>query len=93
MPATKVLLVDDRLLPRSLEDVSGTPYDFTAGRTVGDTAVDHAFTGIVPDADGLARVRVSGPYGGVERRTPRRCPGSRCAPGPGSVTPGWPSSR
>ncbi|OUC92116.1 aldose 1-epimerase family protein [Streptosporangium minutum] len=68
VPATKVLLVDDRLLPRSLEDVSGTPYDFTTGRTVGDTAVDHAFTGIVPDADGLARVRVSGPDGGVEMR-------------------------
>ncbi|MFI7054449.1 aldose 1-epimerase family protein [Streptosporangium canum] len=68
VPATKVLLVDDRLLPRSLEDVSGTPYDFTTERTVGDTAVDHAFTGIVPDADGLARVRVSGPDGGVEMR-------------------------
>ncbi|MDP9862253.1 MULTISPECIES: aldose 1-epimerase family protein [Streptosporangium] len=66
LPATRVLLVDDRLLPRSLEDVSGTPYDFTAARAVGGTAVDHAFTGLVPDADGLVRVRVSGPDGGVE---------------------------
>ncbi|WP_433256358.1 aldose 1-epimerase family protein [Streptosporangium sp. CA-135522] len=68
VPATRVLLVDDRLLPRSLEDVAGTPYDFTTARTVGDTAVDHAFTGLLADADGTARVRVSGPDGGVEIR-------------------------
>ncbi|WP_326821951.1 aldose 1-epimerase family protein [Streptosporangium sp. NBC_01756] len=68
VPASRVLLVDDRLLPRSLEDVSGTPYDFTTARTVGDTAVDHAYTGLLADADGQARVRVSGPDGGVEIR-------------------------
>ncbi|GAA2856094.1 aldose 1-epimerase family protein [Streptosporangium fragile] len=68
LPATKVLLVDDRLLPSSLEDVSGTPYDFTSPRAIGATAVDHAFTGLLPGADGLARVRVTGPDGGVEVR-------------------------
>ncbi|MBG0817674.1 aldose 1-epimerase family protein [Planomonospora sp. ID82291] len=68
LPAERVLLVDDLLLPRSLEDVSGTPYDFTAPRPVGGTAVDHAFTGLLPGADGLVRVRVSGPDGGVEMR-------------------------
>ncbi len=68
LPAGRVLLVDQEQLPSSLEDVSGTPYDFRAARTVGDTAVDHAFTGLVPDADGLFRVRVRGPEGGVEIR-------------------------
>lgn len=63
-----MLLVDDRLLPASLEDVAGTPYDFTGPRAVGATAVDHAFTGLRPDADGLVRVRVTGPGGGVEVR-------------------------
>ncbi|MEV7006903.1 aldose 1-epimerase family protein [Streptosporangium sp. NPDC051022] len=68
VPAERVLLTDDRLLPRSLEDVPGTPYDFRAPRTVGGTALDHAFTGLVPGADGLVRVRVRGPEGGVEMR-------------------------
>ena len=68
VPASKVLLVDDLLLPRSLEDVSGTPYDFRTPRTVGDTAVDHAFTELAPDADGQVRMRVTGPDGGVEIR-------------------------
>ncbi|MEU6740999.1 aldose 1-epimerase family protein [Streptosporangium sandarakinum] len=68
VPADRVLLVDDRLLPRALEDVSGTPYDFTVPRVVGDTAVDHAFTGLTADASGQATVRLRGPEGGVEVR-------------------------
>ncbi|GAA3137133.1 aldose 1-epimerase family protein [Planomonospora alba] len=68
VPARKVLLVDELLLPRALEDVAGTPYDFTVARAVGGTAVDHAFTGLVPDAGGSVAVRVSGPDGGVEVR-------------------------
>ncbi|GAB2460558.1 aldose 1-epimerase family protein [Streptosporangium sandarakinum] len=68
VPAGRVLLVDDRLLPRALEDVSGTPYDFTVPRVVGDTAVDHAFTGLAADASGQAAVRLRGPEGGVEVR-------------------------
>lgn len=68
VPAQRVLRVDDRLLPRSLEDVSGTPYDFRRPRAIGGTAVDHAFTGLLPGEDGLTRVRVSGPAGGVEVR-------------------------
>ncbi|MEU9836163.1 aldose 1-epimerase family protein [Streptosporangium sp. NPDC048047] len=68
VPAGRVLLVDDRLLPRALEDVSGTPYDFTVPRVVGDTAVDHAFTGLIADGSGQATVRLRGPEGGVEVR-------------------------
>ncbi|GII00309.1 aldose 1-epimerase family protein [Planobispora takensis] len=66
VPADRVLLVDDLLLPRSLEEVAATPYDFRTSRVIGATPVDHAFTGLVPDGDGLVRVRVRGPEGGVE---------------------------
>ncbi|GAA3068844.1 aldose 1-epimerase family protein [Streptosporangium carneum] len=68
VPADRVSPPDDRMLPSSLEDVSGTPYDFRSPRTVGETALDHTFTGLTPDADGLVRVRVRGPEGGVELR-------------------------
>jgi aldose 1-epimerase len=66
VPASKVLLVDDRLLPSTLRDVAGTPYDFRRSRPAGETAVDHAFTSIAAGDGGVARVRLSGPQGGVE---------------------------
>ncbi|GAA5070060.1 aldose 1-epimerase [Thermocatellispora tengchongensis] len=68
VPADRVLLVDQALLPRSLEDVAGTPYDFRVARPVGATAVDHAFTAITPGRTGSAAVRLRGPAGGVEMR-------------------------
>ncbi|GAA3446131.1 aldose 1-epimerase family protein [Planomonospora venezuelensis] len=68
LPAGRVLLVDGSLLPRSLEDVSATPYDFRTSRVVGATPVDHAFTELAPDGDGLVRARVRGPEGGTEIR-------------------------
>ncbi|GGS48928.1 galactose mutarotase [Planobispora rosea] len=68
LPADRVLLVDEALLPRSLEDVSATPYDFRVPRVIGGVPVDHAFTGLAAGADGLARIRVRGPEGGVEIR-------------------------
>ncbi|MBB4915535.1 aldose 1-epimerase family protein [Streptosporangium saharense] len=66
MPADRVLLPDERMLPASLEDVSGTPYDFRKPRRLGAEAVDHTFTGLRAEEDGLVRVRVRGPEGGVE---------------------------
>ena len=66
LPADRVLLVDERLVPRELTDVTGTPYDFRRAHAIGDTAIDHAFTGLAADAEGLARVRLRGPAGGVE---------------------------
>ena len=68
LPAGKVLLVDQLLAPSSLEDVAVTPFDFRVPRAVGDTAIDHAFTGLAADAAGVARVRLRGPSGGVEIR-------------------------
>lgn len=55
LPAAKVLLVDEALVPRELAGVEGTPYDFTSARKIGETAIDHAFTGL---SEG--RVRLSG---------------------------------
>ncbi|MBE3011117.1 aldose 1-epimerase family protein [Microbispora sp. NEAU-D428] len=61
LPAGRVLLTDDLLAPTDLVEVAGTPYDFRTPRVIGDTAVDHAFTGVTE-----GRVRVLGPEGGVE---------------------------
>ncbi|WP_327085192.1 aldose 1-epimerase family protein [Nonomuraea sp. NBC_01738] len=46
VPAERVLLTDEALLPRSLEDVAATPYDFRKARASGGIDVDHAFTGL-----------------------------------------------
>ena len=68
-PATRVLEVDpDRLLPADppvTSPVAGGDLDFTTARLVGATALDHAFTGIVAGADGLARVRLVDPATGT----------------------------
>lgn len=69
IPVTQRLLVDDRLLPIELEPVEGTPYDLRGPRRLGDIVLDTAFTGIVRDAAGIARVRLAGPEGAaVEMR-------------------------
>lgn len=60
LPASRVLLTDEALLPRSLEDVAGTPYDFRRPRELGGTGLDHAFTGL---SAGVVEVR--GAEGGV----------------------------
>ncbi|MBA8794153.1 aldose 1-epimerase [Friedmanniella endophytica] len=62
LPAHRVLTVTpDRLVPTGLEPVEehdGGALDFTAGRTIGNTFVDHAFTALDRDADGRATVEV-----------------------------------
>jgi len=55
LPATRRLVLDDRSLPTGeLRPVSGTELDFTAGRAIGPTRMDTAFTGLHRDTDGLA---------------------------------------
>ena len=68
VPAAKVLEVTpDRLLPVGLVAVDDTGLDFRGGRTIGDTYVDHAYTDLLADGDGLVRVRLTAPSGdGVE---------------------------
>lgn len=59
LPAERVLEVTpDRLVPRGLVDVAATGFDFRRRREIGPAELDHAFTSLVPDDDGLARVRV-----------------------------------
>ena len=70
LPAEEVLEVtSDRLLPVRRQPVTGTGFDFADGRLLRGLEVDHAFTGLRPDGDGLVRaqVRCDG-GGGVESR-------------------------
>lgn len=61
LPADQWLLADDRGIPSGpLRDVAGTEFDFRAGRKLGDTRLDHAFTGLRRDGGGLAWVRLDG---------------------------------
>jgi aldose 1-epimerase len=68
LPVTTVLEVtEDRLVPRGRVDVDGTRFDFRAGAGLDGVEVDHAFSGVVADPDGLARARVRAEDGaGVE---------------------------
>ena len=45
--------------------MAGTAYDFRAARSVGDTILDHAFTDLDRDEDGLARVVLEDPEAGT----------------------------
>ena len=75
LPATEVLQVtEDRLIPIGLEPVDATEFDFRAPRTIGDTFIDHAFTGLAR-TDGIAEVRVEAADGsGVAMRWDAACP-------------------
>ncbi len=69
VPAEEVLEVTpDRLLPVRVVPVEGTGLDFRRPVLIGATAVDHAYTGLRAEPDGLARVRLraSGSGAGVE---------------------------
>jgi aldose 1-epimerase len=60
---TRVVTDPERQLPTGTEPVDGTPFDFRAGRKLGDLRVDYAFTDLARDPQGRARVRLSGPDG------------------------------
>jgi aldose 1-epimerase len=62
-PGATRLDTDERQLPIGSEPVEGTRYDLRAGRVVGDLLIDHCFTDLERDADGLAWVRLTGPHG------------------------------
>jgi aldose 1-epimerase len=68
VPATEFLAVSpQRLLPEQLWSVEGHAFDFRTERVIGDVEIDHAFTGILTDAQGHAAVRIFDPSGtGVE---------------------------
>jgi aldose 1-epimerase len=59
LPARQWLPVDDRGIPSGPpRDVAGTEFDFRAGRPLAGIRLDHAFTGLERDGDGLAWVRL-----------------------------------
>jgi aldose 1-epimerase len=61
VPAATHVPVDERMLPSGPPvPVAGTPYDFTRARHVGRQRIDTCFGDLARDADGRARVRLSG---------------------------------
>ena len=66
LPARTWLPTDDAQIPTGTADVAGTPLDFRSRRPVGDVRVDHAFTDLARDADGLARAVLRNPADGRE---------------------------
>jgi aldose 1-epimerase len=65
VPARSVLRSNERGLPVGREAVQDTEYDFRQPRQIGSTTLDHAFTDLVRDADGLARVELRDPDHGT----------------------------
>jgi aldose 1-epimerase len=60
-PGRTVLHTDDRGIPVDSAPVGGTDLDFVQRRPIGATQLDHAFTDLERDADGLARVELRNP--------------------------------
>jgi aldose 1-epimerase len=52
---------NERGLPIGAEAVEGTEYNFRKPRRIGSTVLDHAFTNLERDQDGLARVELRDP--------------------------------
>jgi aldose 1-epimerase len=65
----------DRLLPTKVRSLDDHEFDFRAGRVIGTTEIDHAFTDIAFDGDGEARMEVRDPSGTAVGMTwDRSCP-------------------
>jgi aldose 1-epimerase len=66
LPASRWLPADDRGIPAGQpQDVTGTEFDFRAGRPLGGIMLDHALTGLTRDPDGRAWARLTGPQAAV----------------------------
>jgi aldose 1-epimerase len=63
VPARTVLQADERGLPRGRAAVDGTDLDFRRPRAVGTLRLDHAFTDLERDGEGVARIELSDPEG------------------------------
>jgi aldose 1-epimerase len=64
VPARTVLRSDKRGLPIGTQSVSGTEFDFQRQKQIGSTRLDHAFSDLERDKDGLARVELRDPEDG-----------------------------
>jgi aldose 1-epimerase len=65
IPARSVLRSNERALPVGKDPVDGTPFDFRQPRQIGGTKLDHAFTDLDRDPDGLVRVELRDPDHGT----------------------------
>ena len=61
VPGRTVLRSDERGLPTGMEAVEDTEYDFRKPRPIDLTTLDHAFTDLERDQNGLARVELRNP--------------------------------
>ena len=66
VPARTVLRSDERGLPIGAKAVEHTEYNFHKPRRIGSTTLDHAFTDLERDEDGLARVELRDPDHGTQ---------------------------
>ena len=58
LPANTVLELDKRDLPIDSKAVAFTGFDFRQSRRIGSTVLDHAFTDLQRDEDGIACVKL-----------------------------------
>lgn len=72
---TVLTVTEDRLLPTGTAPVQpGGEFDFGEARVIGDQEIDHAFTDLDRDRDGLLHVRITAPGGtGVELTAGPEC--------------------
>jgi aldose 1-epimerase len=61
VPARTVLHADAHGIPTRADPVAGTPYNFRQPRPIGPVRLDHAFTDLDRDEDGLARIELRHP--------------------------------
>ena len=62
LPAGSWLPTDTQQIPTGVEPVEGTRYDFRAGRRLGDTEIDYAYTDLQRDDAGIFRARLRGAW-------------------------------
>ncbi len=60
-PGRTMLQADERGIPTGRAPVDGTEYDYRHGRELGATRLDHCFTDLERDDDGLVRVELRDP--------------------------------
>ena len=60
IPASRVLVTDERAIPTGSAEVAGTALDFRGGSDLGASVLDHCFTDLRRDDDGRARITLPG---------------------------------
>ena len=61
VPARSRILTGAQQIPNGIEPVDGTAYDFREPRRLGELEIDHAYSDLIRDDDGLARLRLAAP--------------------------------